>query len=578
MIIGIDLGTTNSLVGYWRDGEAYLIANLLGKYLTPSVVGLDDHGQVIVGEVARNRLQTHPALTSANFKRDMGTQKVAQLGDQTFRAEELSSLLLKALKADAEDFFGEPVAAAVISVPAYFSDAQRKATRNAGRLAGLQVDRIINEPTAAAIAYGLHQAEQDSTFLVFDLGGGTFDVSILELFDGVMQVHASTGDNHLGGEDYSNALAGHFMAEHGLTTGSDASGTAKLRQLFSNNGSGLQNDELARLQHAAEHCKRQLSQQRTATMRFVHQQQELSREQFEALCKGISARLVRPVERALRDADLTLADIDLLILVGGSTRMPLVRSLAARMLGKLPMAHINPDQVVARGAAVLAGMVSRDESLAEVVLTDVSPYSLGVAVHNENARGDDEQLFHPIIERNSPVPVSRVDDFYTAGEFQTDIELNIYQGEARLVRDNILLGSLALHVPPARQGAEGIDIRFTYDINGLLEVETKVHSTGRHKQLIIEGNPGVMTDRQIEQRLQELAQLKIHPRDSAENIALMARGERLYQQLLGESRDYLGGVLKEFEQLLERQHPAAITAARPQFEDIFNQLEISPLD
>jgi len=251
MIIGIDLGTTNSLVACWRDGEARLIENPLGKSLTPSVVGLDDQGLVLVGEAARNRLQTHPSLTTGNFKRYMGTDKVVKLGTRKFRAEELASLLLKALKADAEACLGEPVDEAVISVPAYFSDAQRKATKTAGRLAGLKVDRIINEPTAAAIAYGLHQAEQDSTFLVFDLGGGTFDVSILELFDGVMQVHASTGDNYLGGEDFTDCLVEHFKAEHGFPTRKGAAGTSKLRQLFTKDEKPLQGDDIARLQHAA---------------------------------------------------------------------------------------------------------------------------------------------------------------------------------------------------------------------------------------------------------------------------------------------------------------------------------------
>jgi len=317
-------------------------------------------------------------------------------------------------------------------------------------------------------------------------------------------------------------------------------------------------------------------------MAFTYKDEELTldlgRDEFEALAKHLTARIVRPVERALRDADMTLHDIDLLILVGGSTRMPLVRSLAARMLGKLPMAQINPDEVVARGTAVLAGMVSRDESLSEVVLTDVSPYSLGVAVHNENARGDEGGLFHPIIERNSPVPVSRVDEFGTIGNFQSHIKLEIYQGEGRLVRDNILLGQLDLKVPPQKQGVETVDVRFTYDINGLLEVETKVRSSGIQEHLIIEGNPGVLSEKQIEQRLKELAKLKIHPRESAENVALLARGERLYKQLLGESRVYVATMMQQFEQLLDQQDPDEISAARSRIEPIFDELETSPLD
>jgi molecular chaperone HscC len=410
----------------------------------------------------------------------------------------------------------------------------------------------------------------------------SLDVSILELFDGVMQVHASTGDNYLGGEDFTDCLVEHFKAEHGFPTRNGAAGHSKLRQLFSRDEKTLQGDDIARLQHAAEYCKRQLTRQRTATMAFTYKDEtltlDLGREQFEELARHLTARIARPVERALRDADMSLQDIDLLILVGGSTRMPLVRSLAARMLGKLPMAQINPDEVVARGTAVLAGMVSRDEALSEIVLTDVSPYSLGVAVHNEHARGDDGALFHPIIERNSPVPISRVDEFVTAGNFQSTIKIEIYQGEGRLVRDNILLGHLDLKVPPKKQGVETVDVRFTYDINGLLEVETKVRSSGIQEQLIIEGNPGVLSEKEIEQRLKELSQLKIHPRESAENVALLARGERLYKQLLGERRLYVATMMQQFEQVLDQQDPDEISEARSQIESIFDELETSPLD
>jgi molecular chaperone HscC len=309
--IGIDLGTTNSLVAVWRDGRARLIENVLGEKLTPSVVGVDDDAQILVGQAAKERLITHPDATVASFKRAMGTDRQFRLKDRSFRAEELSSFVLRALREDAEAFLGEPVDEAVISVPAYFNDAQRKATRNAGKLAGLKVDRLINEPTAAAIAYGLHEAGSESRFLVFDLGGGTFDVSALELFDGVMEVRASAGDNFLGGDDFTAALASAFLQETGVEEKALSAG------------------ERSRLVKQAELAKRRLTLERSAEIRILVGEREVSwtveRERFEYACRELVERLRRPVERALRDARLASAELDAVVLVGGATRMPIVR-------------------------------------------------------------------------------------------------------------------------------------------------------------------------------------------------------------------------------------------------------------
>lgn len=562
-IIGIDLGTTNSLAAYWKDGKSHLIPNPLGEVMTPSVVGLDDQGQVITGQMAKERLQTHPQLTVASFKRYMGTDRTIKLGKKKYRPEELSALILASLKQDAEALLGETITHAVISVPAYFNDAQRKATKIAGQLAGFQVDRLINEPTAAAIAYGLHQAEENSTFLVFDVGGGTFDVSILELFSGVMQVHSAAGDNYLGGEDFAEVLV-QLIAEK---TQLDVS--------------SLTSQQQAHLHKHAETCKRALSDNAATDISFALGKEVLqcriTRDEFQDASGELLARLRSPVERALRDAGLKASELDAMVLVGGATRMPLIRSLSAKMLGQMPMMNINPDEVVARGAAVLTGIIQNDASLEEIVLTDVSPYTLGTDIVNHNDLGGEGALFHPIIERNSPVPVSRSEHLYTAHDFQTTLHVGIYQGESRLVRDNIKLGELKLAVPSKPAGHESIDVRFTYDINGLLEVEVEVNSTGQKKRVVIEGNPGVMTPKEIEAALSALKDLKIHPRDQVENSTLLARGERLYEESLGDKRAYISTLMSQFEAVLQRQNQEEITRAREEIQSIFNDLEASPL-
>ena len=350
MIIGIDLGTTNSLCAVWQDGQAVMIPNALGHTLTPSVVGLSDAGEILVGLPARERLLTHPQLTAAVFKRYMGSDRQMALGKQRFRAEELSALVLKSLKADAERYLGQPVTEAVITVPAYFSDAQRKATRIAGLLAGLKVDRLLNEPTAAALAYGLHQNEPESRFLVFDLGGGTFDISILELFEGVMEVRASAGDNFLGGEDFVEALIDGFVAAVGAPAGlTDKQADPYVYQA---------------LRKQAEQAKRALSGTNQAQMEIEFNDRPLrwsvTDDEFAKLAEPLLKRLREPIERALRDARIRAHELNQIVLAGGATRKPLIKKLVAKMFGRLPAMHLNPDEVVAMGAAVQAGLKMRD--------------------------------------------------------------------------------------------------------------------------------------------------------------------------------------------------------------------------
>ncbi len=561
MIVGIDLGTTNSLVAVWEDSKPRLIKNCLGEVLTPSCVSLDDDGSVLVGRAARERLQTHPELSASGFKRYMGTDRIVRLGKRDFRAEELSSLILRSLREDAEAALGQPVTEAIITVPAYFSDAQRKATRAAGELAGLRVDRLLNEPTAAALAYGIHNIEGESRFLVFDLGGGTFDVSVLDLFEGVMEVRASAGDNWLGGDDFVSRLVEHFFEQNKLPP--------KLKKNL---------EFMQRLAAQIEIGKRKLSEGPQTTICLAHEENEYSMELdellFEKLCAPLLARLRVPVERALRDSNLRSHELDNVVLAGGSTRMPIVRRLVARMFGRFPACDINPDEVVALGAAVQAGLKMRDAALDEVVMTDVTPYSLGIATsvqlgHNQFSDGH----FDPVIERNSAVPVSRVKQYFPIYDGQSVLNLEVFQGEARMVKDNIHLGSLKIPLPGGSRDDCGIDVRFTYDVNGLLQVEATILKSQKAFSLVIEGNPGMLTQEEIDAKLAALADLKIHPRDRLESRTLLARSERIYQQLRGEKREWFGGQVLAFERVLAAQEDREIEKARKNFEELLAYVE-----
>ncbi len=553
MIVGIDLGTSNSLVGFWRDGRACLVPNSLGHLLTPSCVSVQEDGQVVVGLPARDRLLTDPALSAGSFKRYMGTEKRFRLGTREFRPEELSALVLRSLKADAEAFLSEPVNEAVISVPAYFNDTQRKATRTAGELAGLKVERLLNEPTAPALAYGLHQAEQESKFLVFDLGGGTFDVSVLEIFSGVMEVRATAGDNFLGGEDFVSFIVEAFLAETGKPAGLDAR--------------RLTNKQLAQLRTEAERVKRELSSRNVATFTVTNDGAVLTwsitSEHFERLCAPLLERIRSPVERALRDARLTAASLNEILLVGGATRMPIVHRLVSRLFGRFPNREIHPDEAIALGAAVQAGLKARDATLKEVVLTDVCPYTLGVEITEETAPGcRREGLFLPIIERSTVIPASRAHSVMPVHEHQKQIKLKVYQGESRDVCDNVLLGTLDISMPPLPRDKQQVMVRFAYDINGLLEVEATVTETGVKQRLVIEQSPGSMTQEDIRRSLAALEKLKIHPRDETENVALVARLKRLFELHLQNERMWLSGLLSQFESTLERQDPREIAHVR----------------
>lgn len=558
--IGIDLGTTNSLVSYWTEDDPVIIPNSLGEHLTPSVVSIDDNGDILIGKIAKERQITHPHMSASVFKRNIGTKKIYKLGDKEFLPEELSALILKALKEDAEHYLGIPITEAVISVPAYFNDTQRKVTKRAGELAGLKVERLVTEPTAAALAYGIHNADSEAKVLVFDLGGGTFDVSILEFFDNIMEVRAVAGDNYLGGEDFTDVLVNLFLRHHGLT-----------REAIGENTYSL-------LKKQAEVSKRAFCENRETTIKCSVNEEILSyditAEEYEKAVKGLLNRLREPVERALSDSSLKLSDIDSILLVGGATKLPLIRHFISKLFGKLAYININPDEVVALGAAVQAALIGKDAFFKEVILTDVCPYTLGTTVSIKKSHGQFESgHFLPIIERNTVVPVSRVERVYTIYDDQRIINIDILQGESRLSKDNIYLGELNVPVPPRPAGEEAIDIRFTYDINGILEAEVTVISTGIKRSVVIENNPGHMTKEEIAAHIEELSHLKIHPRENHENRLIMARGERLYQEKLGETRQEIGRLLRNFEDVLEKQDLREIKEARQKLKDIFDTIE-----
>ncbi|ACT04659.1 Hsp70 family protein [Paenibacillus sp. JDR-2] len=549
-IIGIDLGTTNSLVSYWTEQGPVIIPNALGQSLTPSAVSIDENGEFVIGQIALERQITHPGMSASVFKRYMGTKKKLKLGDQEFLPEELSALLIKALKEDAEHALGKPVHEAVISVPAYFNDLQRKATKRAGELAGLRVDRLISEPTAAAIAYGLHLRDADTKFLVFDLGGGTFDVSILELFDEVMEVRAVAGNNYLGGEDFTQLLVDLFLRKHQLTA--DTIGDEK---------------SYARLKKQAELAKKAFLKNKMVTLSFQQEDNllamDITLDEFEQAARPLLQKLREPIERALSDAKLKVRDMDAILLVGGATRLPFIRSFVSKLFGKLAYAEVNPDEVVAAGAGIQAGLKERHISLKEVILTDVCPFTLGTSISVRKAHGLQEAgHFFPIIERNTVIPASRVEKFYTITDNQTMIKVDILQGEGRFAKDNIYLGELNVPIPPRPAGQEGIDVRYTYDINGLLEVEVTVISSGAKKSITIEKNPGEMTREEIASRIERLSAIKIHPREQQENKWIIAKGERLFEERIGDDRKDVATLLKEFEDVLDKQDPKMIGEQR----------------
>lgn len=553
-VIGIDLGTTNSLVSCWKEGKSVLIPNSFGDFLTPSVVSVDENGELLVGKIAKERLITHPDATATGFKQYMGTAKQYTLGEQQLRPEDLSALVLRKLKEDAQAYLGEEVTEAVISVPAYFGDVQRTATKNAGTIAGLRVERIINEPSAASIAYqqGL---DGDGTFLVLDFGGGTLDVSIVEMFANIVDILAVSGNNRLGGNDIDRLIFKEFLNRHpGLEE-------------------QLSVKESASLLKIAEQCKQSLTDNPVVLMVYerlgISYSMELNNQMLADICGSVLAKMQEVVLHAMRDAGQNLC-IDEVILVGGSCRMPLVQSYVRHITGKKPLFHLDPDQVVAKGIGIVTGIKQREDQVRDLLLTDICPFTLGISVFNElDFRNS---LFSAIIPRNSALPCSREEVYTTTVDGQNALNTRIFQGESLYVKENVQLGRLSVPVPPLPAGEAQLQVRFTYDINGILEVEAYCPQNGvRHRKLIVSNN--ALSPEEVEQRLLQLKKLKTPAREQEENRLLLARGERMYQEAEASLHKTIELVIGRFEAALKQGNPAMIEKVRRKTSEFFDRIE-----
>ncbi len=560
MIIGIDLGTTNSLAAVFKDGKAEIIPNRLGSHLTKSVVAIDDDGKVLVGETAWERMQVHPYTAASVFKRSMGSNKKFMLSGKEFNAEELSSFVLRYLKEDAEKFLGEEVTEAVISVPAYFNDARRRATKRAGELAGLKVERIISEPTAAAVSYGIYNKSENTKFLIFDLGGGTFDISVLELCGNIIEVRAVAGDNYLGGEDFTRVLIDMFLKEHNIKE------------------EELTQKEQAKLRREAERCKISFSEDSEHKITCKLQDKEytscITEADYEKNCQELLERIKKPVRKSLSDAKIRLKDINMVIPVGGATRLPIIRKFMTRLFEQFPRNEVNPDEAVALGAALQSAIKERNEAIKEIVLTDVCPFTLGTEVSVDKGDGFFEAGHYcPIIERNTVIPASRTERLYTIRDNQSRININVLQGESRFAQNNVSLAEFDIKIPKNKAGEEAVDVTYTYDINSILEVEVKIVSTGEKVKHIIKGQDLDLTDEEIAKRMEELSYLKIAPREQEANRLILAKADRLYEELTGDTRVMLDMAVRRFENALDSRDDEQTGQALKELNEMMKDLE-----
>ena len=551
-MVGIDLGTTNSLVAHFENGEAIVLANEMGETLIPSAVAISEDGAMLVGRAAKDRLITSPESGRAFFKRDMGTTTSYRFGGRSWNPVECSAVVLREMKRIAELRLGRTVDKAVITVPAYFLDQQRQATVEAAQIAGLKVERLLNEPTAAALAYGYRENAELNTLLVFDLGGGTFDVTLLESFEGVVEVKASAGESRLGGEDYTEILMNWLCRKH------------QWNPPFA---------ERLRFRAEMEKVKRALTTNDRTTVAIQGNEVEVTRKDFGEATYELTQRLRPVVRRCIRDAQLTKKHLDGVLLVGGASRMPIVSAVLLDELDLEPNRSVDPDRVVALGAAVQAALCARNEAVKDLVLTDVCPHSLGVEVSKVIANQVHDGYFSPIIDRNTTVPLSRSERFNTLHADQDVIHLKVYQGESRLTRENQRIGEIRVKGLKHRNGQKDpgvIEVRFSYDMNGILEVEVTVLHNGQKVSEVFEQRPGTMSKEEIREAITRLQPLKTHPRDAPMNRARLERAGRLWTDVRGGERDALTMLIDAFERALASQDAARIREAGEDLDSFIN--------
>ena len=556
-IIGIDLGTTNSCVSVLEGGEPVVIANAEGARTTPSVVAFTKNGERLVGETAKRQAITNPDRTISSIKRHMGENYTVEIDGKAYTPQDISAMILAKLKTDAESYLGEKVTEAVITVPAYFSDAQKQATKDAGKIAGLDVKRIINEPTAASLAYGIDKADQAQKILVYDLGGGTFDVSVLELGDGVVEVLATNGDTHLGGDDFDNCvmnfLADSFQKEHGVDLRAD-------------------NMALQRLKEAAEKAKKELSSTQTTKVSLpfitvtadgpLHLEMDLTRARFDQLTSHLVEKSIEPMHKAMKDAGVTSADLAKVILVGGSTRIPAVQAAVQKVTGKEPFKGINPDECVAVGASIQGGILSPDEAMAsDILLLDVTPLSLSI----ETLGGVATRL----IERNTTIPTTKSQIFSTAADNQTTVDVHVMQGERPMAADNITLGRFQLSgIAPAPRGIPQIEVKFDIDANGIVNVSAKDLGTGKEQKITITSSTKLSED-EINAKVKE---------------AEMYAEEDKKQKEAVETRNQAEGIMFETEKQMKdladkatEDEKAAVEAAREELQKAIDANDVEAM-
>lgn len=566
MIIGIDLGTTNSLVSYFKDGESLLIPNEYGDYLTPSVIGVSDQNEIIVGKMAKERQLSHPDQAVSLFKRTMGSYRNYILGNKKYLSEELSAYILRSLKEDAERYLGEEIQEAVISVPAYFDEEGRSATKKAGELAGLKVERIINEPSAAALACRMEERKKadneesidDQVYMIFDFGGGTLDVSLVECFENIIGVTAVSGNNRLGGSDIDLEIAKEFCLQNGISF--------EMLDEYTKNI----------LLKQAEINKCLLSDKEQTVMRVMINGQEktleMTNERLIKICKDILQEVWKPVETVLQDSFFSMEEIDKIVLIGGSSKMPSISRFLKMKTGKTPVIIGSPDTMVALGLGIYAGMKERQEEIKDLVMTDICPFSLGVNIHNHQNKNND--LMSIVIPRNTVLPCTKKEVYQPLTLQQREITFRIYQGEDKYVENNICLGELKVQLLPPQnnQDTRPVELSMTYDINGLLNIEATILRTGKKCETYIVRDR-YLSKKEVHTKKYELEKYKTIQKDDEQDKYLRQRAENLFCILTGSLRNYHQMYFSQYANIMENGTPLQKKRATQRFENIMNQLE-----